>query len=116
MTNEQIIFNNSVFLMEQGLLKGTGEKVMFMDEQGEREVEVPEEIHTFNEWKRMGFMVKKGEHAIAKFPIWQLAGKGRKKKDDEAGEEDAEKKTGGRFYMKVAFFFTREQVKELAKQ
>ena len=114
MTNAEIVFNNSVFLMEQGLLRGTGEKVMFKDEQGIREVEVPEEIHTFNEWKRMGFVVKKGEHAIAKFPIWKLAGK--KKKDEEAGENEDGEKSGGRFYMKVAFFFTREQVKEAMKK
>ena len=30
-----------------------------------------EELHTFQGWKSRGYSVKKGETAIAKFPIWK---------------------------------------------
>jgi hypothetical protein len=70
MTNAQIIFNNRVFLMEQGVIKGvTGQTIKWADEQGEREILMPEEIHTFQTWKALGYQVQKGEHAVAKFPV-----------------------------------------------
>ena len=106
MTNEQIILSNRVFLMEEGLLKGTGAMFIFEDEHGRREIEIPEEIHTFKVWESLGYKVKKGEHSIARFPIWQKSkGKKKKKKEDE---EDK-----GYYYMKVAFFFTIDQVEKI---
>lgn len=112
MTNEEIIMSNRVFLMENGVINGTGRTFIFTDEQGTREIEVPEEIHTFNEWKKLGYIVKKGEHSVAKFPIWQKTNK-KKKEEDNAGDENNGK--GGDkndyYYKKVAFFFTKEQVK-----
>ena len=108
MTNEQIILSNRVFLMEEGVLNGTGETFIFEDENGRREIEVPEEIHTFNVWKSLGYAVRKGEHSVARFPIWQ------KSKGKPEGEtEEEEKKNKDRYYMKTAFFFTRKQVEEI---
>lgn len=112
MTNAQIILESSIFLMEQGLLKPTDQKVIITDEQGSREVFMPEPIHTFAAWRAMGYSVKKGEHAIAKFPIWKMVGK---QKQDEDDEKDDQKRTG-RMFMKVAFFFTADQVKKLDKK
>lgn len=111
MTNAQIIFNNRVFLMEQDIIKGIpGTSVTISDEQGERTVLMPEEIHTFNEWKKMGYQVQKGEHAVAKFPIWKhVSGK----KQEQELDEDQEQEAGGRYIKKVAFFFTAAQVKEV---
>ena len=112
MTNEQIIMSNRVFLMEEGLIGGTGETFLFKDEDGnEREVEVPEEIHTYKAWKKLGFFVKKGEHSVARFPIWQKSSKKAKGDEDEEGEPDK----SGKYYKKVAFFFTRAQVEEIVK-
>lgn len=109
MTNAQIIFQNRVFLMEQGVLKPVeGQTVKVVDKDGEREVPMPEEIHTFNEWKRLGYQVQKGEHAVAKFPVWKFK-PNKKQEQEEAGEDEEPVK--GRCFMKVAFFFTREQVK-----
>lgn len=111
MTNEQIILNNRVFLMEQGVLKGTGRKFMFNDEDGRREVELPEEIHTFQSWKQLGYMVKKGEHSVARFPIWQ---KSRKRIEGKEGEDEEKRyEKGGYYYKKVAFFFTKDQVEAI---
>lgn len=116
MTNSEIIFRNRVFLMEQEIIKGIeGTSMIWSDEEGEREIQIPEEIHTFNEWKKMGYMVQKGQHATAKFPIWKKS-KGKGKQDEEPDEKQEDPaKTGGRFFMKMAFFFTMDQVKPIEK-
>ena len=113
MTNEEIIMGNRIFLMKEGLLKGTGVMIEYRAESGEIEkVEMPEEIHTFNTWKKLGYSVKKGEHSIARFPIWQKV-KSKAKKEDEGKDEEKEEKNG-RYYKKVAFFFTKDQVEKIS--
>ncbi len=80
--------------------------IEFVYEDGRKEmIEEPEEIYTFQGWKQMGFSVKKGEHSIARFPIWVKKKQKTKKKE---GEEDAE--NDDYYYMKVAFFFKKDQV------
>lgn len=112
MTNADIILQNRVFLMEQEVIKGVpGTALLWKDDQGEREILMPEEIRTFNEWKRLGFQVQKGQHAVAKFQIW-MPKKGRKMAADEDPEKD-EEQMAKNFYKKVAFFFTKDQVKEV---
>ena len=45
MTNEQIIFNNRVSLMEEGVIKGTGNIITVENENGEKiQLEEPEEL------------------------------------------------------------------------
>lgn len=110
---------NRVFLMEQGFLKATEETMLFSDEDGNvREVNIPEEIHTFQAWRALGYQVQKGQHAIAKFPVWKYKNASKKGADDrEVGEnEEPEKKAKGRCFMKVAFFFTADQVKPIEKK
>lgn len=115
MTNAQIIFQNRVFLMEHGLLKGVeGQMITWTDEEGTREIQMPEEIHTFQTWKSMGYQVQKGEHAVAKFPVWKF--KASKKKGDEQEAGDDEEPQTGRCFMKVAFFFTADQVKPIEEK
>lgn len=111
MTNTEIIMQNRVFLMEQGVLKGIeGTRMLWKDEEGERTVEMPEEIRTYDEWKRLGFIVQKGQHAVAKFQIW-MPKKGKKKAEAEEEEQGAKVPAG--FYKKLAFFFTADQVKAI---
>lgn len=100
MTNAEIIFNNRVFLAEQGVIK--------TDEDG-----MPEEIHTFDAWKKRGYIVKKGEHAVAKFQIWMPSKKSKKQMAEEEQEQEREQKDPTampRMFKKVACFFTAEQV------
>lgn len=87
MCNEEIIYRESCQLALDGVLK--------IDEGG------IEPIHTYAEWRNMGYQVKRGEKAIAAFEIWNYATK--KKKGD--GEEK-----GGYFYLKKASFFAKSQV------
>lgn len=67
-------------------------------------IPLDEELHTFAEWKRLGFSVKKGEKARCKIAIWNKSIKS-KKDDEESPQED-----DSYFYTKVAAFFTRNQV------
>lgn len=57
-----------------------------------------EEIHTYEGWKRRGFIVKKGEKAIAKFPIW-------KQVTNKDGEEH--------MFMKNSCWFSTRQVQKV---
>lgn len=68
---------------------------------------VEEESHTFARWKKMGYAVRKGEHAAFKATIWKA--QPRKAKDD-GGEEGKDLK----MFMKTANFFTASQVEAIA--
>lgn len=109
MTNATIIFNESVKLMENGLLKGTGQYVEVENEDGSKtQLEIPEEIHTFSAWKSMGYSVKKGEHAVAKFPIWKHTSKTVIDENNEESEKTS-------MFMKTAAFFKSAQVELIAQ-
>jgi hypothetical protein len=95
MTNVAIIEKESIRLVEQGVLQ--------MMNIGE--MEMPEPIHTFQAWKSLGYVVKKGEKAIAKFPIWKYTSK---KVETDNGEEET-----SNMFMKTAAFFKFSQVEKI---
>lgn len=64
-------------------------------------------LHTFGEWKRMGFSVKKGEKARLACSIWKKSTKKAEKKENE------EEKENDRFFLKLSYFFTADQVEPL---
>ena len=116
MKNADIIFSESVRLVEEGKLGTTGRLLKVQDAEGSvRTIPEPLPIHTFDEWKRLGLIVKKGEHALAAFPIWMRSAKTVmvKGKSAETGETVETEAETGRYYMKRAFFFGPEQVEEL---
>lgn len=65
--------------------------------------DITEESHTFNKWKELGYIVRKGEHAAFRATIWKPA---KRKKQDGDEEPDTH------MFMKTACFFTRSQVEE----
>ena len=112
MTNAQIIMNESIYLLENGIIKGTGRmfEAVIVDKDGNEEkkmVEEPEAIHTYAVWKSLGYQVKKGEKAKASFTIWKCV-KG--KKEEESDEEPENK-----MFMTKAHFFTIDQVEKITK-
>lgn len=110
MTNEMIIFWNAVDLMNSGLIGTTGRSVTIQDAEGNEKVLMePEAIHTFSHWKELGYSVKKGEHAVARFPIWKGAEK--TVRDDDGNETD-EKML--RMFRKDSCFFSASQVEPTA--
>ena len=114
MTNEKIIMNARLALLDAGLIGTTGRQYEIIDENGDsRFIDEPEELHTFEIWQRMGYSVKKGEKAIAKIRIWkcsekteELAGK---TQQDEKADESEER---SRMFMKLAYFFAPSQVEK----
>ena len=111
MTNAQIIFNESMKLMSDGIIKGSGQfgNVLKADGTTER-VELPEDIHTFARWKAFGRQVKKGEKAKASILIWK-AKQYEETLQDENGNEITEEAV--KMFMKKAFFFTLEQTEPI---
>ena len=104
MTNKQIIFAEEQNLAEQGKIKYTGRTVVFQEMDGEPvEFKETEQIHTFAAWKELGYTVKKGQKAVAKFPIWKYVSK----KNEETNKEDS------KMFMKVAAFFSSSQVEKI---
>lgn len=70
------------------------------------QVEVPEPIHTYQVWKALGYQVRKGEKAIAKFMIWKYTEKKAKEGNTEAEEGDTVKNN---MFMKMSAFFKASQ-------
>ena len=108
MTNQMIILMNQLELYKSGVLKGTGRNLNSLRPDGTI-VQVPEiqSIHTFAKWKELGYRVKRGEKAIAKFPIWKYT----TKKSVDMSEEEAQE--SGYCFMKMSAFFTDEQVEKI---
>lgn len=106
MTNATIIMNESIRLMKEGILHGCGQFVEVENEDGTREMmELPEEIHTFNGWKALGYSVKKGEKSRIKFPIW--------KHTTKTVEKDGKEEERSSMFQKVSAFFTFDQVEPI---
>lgn len=101
MKNADIIKGNAIDLMEKGIIKSVGTA----ETADGSTVEVPEEIATFQSWKRRGYMVMKGQHAVAKFKIWKPC----KKKSDSDDEEPT-------LYLVDANFFSASQVERMAQR
>lgn len=109
MTNNQIIYKESLELAEKGILKFTGRIFQLTDDAGEvHEWKEIEPIHTFAAWKAAGYIVKKGEKAIASFPIWKHT-KARTVKDKEGNETEKP----ARMFLKTSYFFTFDQVERM---
>lgn len=108
MNNKMIILMESIDLMEKGVIKSTGEKIVVELPEGPKEYEIPEPIHTYSKWKELGYQVKRGSKAITQFCIWKYTSK----KDKNMSEEEAQ--TKGYCFLKKASFFTGSQVEKIA--
>ena len=109
MTNAQIILNESIQLMENGIIGNTGRKIIVEDEGGERkEMLEPESIHTYAGWKAVGRQVKKGEKSIATFMIWKHTTKKKKSESEDAEEQE-------KMFMTKAFFFRECQTETITE-
>lgn len=106
MTNAMIVLEQALALAEAGKIGYTGE-VMTVEINGEEvELREPEQIHTYARWKAMGYQVRRGEKAVAKFKVWKYAAA--KKKDDDG--EETTKANRGKMFLKQAAFFSAAQV------
>ena len=72
-----------------------------------------ETFHTFAEWKRIGYSVKKGQHAAITCQLWKYTdkpGKAAKEAAAAAGQDAPE--TDPHFYMTKAHLFHALQVEK----
>lgn len=105
MKNVDIILHESIILMNKGIIGTNGFKMTVEAPNGtKKEIDMPEEIHTYRGWKARGYQVQKGQKAIAQFPIWKHVTKKAKKED----EEDEQ-----RMFMKMSSFFKKSQVERI---
>ena len=102
MTNQDIIWEQRIQLAKEGRLGYTGRTLTIQTNEGEKVFQEPQEIHTYATWKALGFQVKRGEKALAKFQIWKYAQARR--------EEETEEEPTGRMFLKLSFFFSPAQV------
>lgn len=75
-----------------------------------------ETFHTFAEWKRMGYSVKKGQHAALVCNLWKYTdkpGKAAREAAAAAGEDAPE--SDPHFYMAKAHLFNALQVEKISK-
>ena len=106
-TNAMIVLERALALAEAGKI-GYTDNVFTVEINGEEvELREPEQIHTYARWKAMGYQVRRGEKAVAKFRVWKYASAKKKIADD--GEEAA-RADRGKMFMKQAAFFSASQV------
>jgi len=114
MTNNQIIFMKSQELAKEGIIQYTGRVFNAKTADGQTvEVKETEAIHTFMDWKKAGFMVKKGSKAVAKFTIWNFTSKATKAVREAMEKEGKEAPENPHYYMKEAAFFSASQVQPI---
>ena len=91
MTNTEIILAEMATLIAEGVISAD------------------DTIHTYDHWaKAHGLYVKKGEHAVAKFPIWKY--KAGKRKEGEVNDDEEDVKDRAHCFMGMACWFTDKQV------
>ena len=112
MTNADIIFTNSQKLAEQGKILYTGRTLRTVLPDGTTaEIRETEAIHTFQEWKKTGYTVKKGQHAVAKFAIWMYTDKPSRQTMQQREQAGLETEAPDpHYYMKESAFFSASQV------
>lgn len=117
MTNTQIIFNEQMELLKNGIIKSTGKQIEVVNALGEKlTVAEPEPIHTYAIWKQLGYQVKKGEKAKASINIWKHVAKTEEMEVTyENGSTGIEEVDASKMFMKKAFFFTFEQTEPIKK-
>lgn len=98
-----IILLEQIRLYNDGILEGTGRKVRVLFQEGYKDIEEIEPIHTYQYWKNHGYQVQKGEKAITQIMIWKHVTNKKKNSDEE--EE--------KMFMKRASFFKSSQVKAI---
>lgn len=66
-------------------------------------------LHTYGDWKNMGYQVRKGEKARIKTKLWKKTSKKVKNKE---GKDEKESK----FYLCNAYLFTKDQVDKIKEE
>lgn len=122
MTNSEIITNTvkAAFDPEQiAQLTGsifTPEQIAKRQQMGMDPAEIlASAFHTFQEWKRLGYSVKKGEHAALVAFLWKFTDrptKAQREAAEAAGKDPEESGGGDHFYKAKSYLFSYLQVEK----
>ena len=69
-------------------------------------------VHTYNQWKKFGYQVKKGEKATITTRLWNYNPKWNVPKSDDDTDEDMERR---KFYLDRSYLFLESQVEAIDK-
>ena len=116
MTNEMIILGEQVRLAEEGKIKYLDTYSTIVVNGEEKRIQDIEQIHTYTRWKQLGFSVKRGQKAIAKFPIWKYTTKKNSTEQDSSNDTDSSDAKNSYCFMKMSAFFSASQVEPIAEQ
>ena len=120
MTNNEIIFETVRNTFTPAQLAELVQSTYTVDEGSDESAEnifsamlAADTFHTFAEWKRMGYSVKKGQHAALTCQLWKYTDKPGKaaREAAEADGKDAPE-TDPHFYMTKAHLFHALQVEK----
>lgn len=67
-------------------------------------------LHTYAQWKKLGYQVKKREKSKHRISVWKRS---TKKVENEEGEK--EEVDNGRYFLKESAFFTQDQVEAVSE-
>lgn len=70
-----------------------------------------EDIHTYARWKALGYAVRSGEHAVAKFKVWKPCKT--KKKSEIDDEENKDVEIPQKLILVSSAFFSQSQVEKI---
>lgn len=107
MTNEAIIMEKSLLLMKAGVIKTEGFETITSADGTIKTLPMPEEIHTYAKWRSLGYQVKKGQKAVANFPIWAYS------KIKKANDDDPDADEQVNMFLKNSSFFSKSQVEKI---
>lgn len=68
-------------------------------------------LHTYAQWNKLGYQVKKGEKSAHKISVWKRSTK--KVENENGDKEDIDTR---RYFLKESAFFTQEQVERITNE
>lgn len=71
---------------------------------------------TFQQWKKKGYSVQKGETAFVKIDLWTFKEVVEKDENGKVIMENGKPKKEKKFFLKSAALFTADQVKKIEKK
>lgn len=74
-------------------------------------------LKTYKEWKKEGYHVKKGEHAILKCDLWTVTKLSKKEREleEEKAKKEGRKPNLSKFRLKASHLFSDKQVEKNVK-
>ena len=92
MKNADIVLNERINMMRRNALRTTDKMITIVENGTEVQINEPEELRSYWEWRNLGFQVPKGTKAKAYIDLWNL------------------NRETGSWFKKSTPHFTRDQV------